>query len=103
MSKDRPSAALWMPWFIKDHRAQVATFNHVEHSAYVFLRMLFWQRDGVIPDDAKLIARELHITPKQWSDMRSMLLDDCTIAGGQITHPWTIEELAKARKLIDQR
>lgn len=100
---DLPSVYVWMPWFIRDHRARAATLSHTEHSALCYLRMLLWESDGVIPDDDALIARELRLTKAQWLKMRPILLRECTLAGRQITDPAIVKEVAKAKKNVIQR
>lgn len=100
---DRPSVALWMPWFIRDHRARASTLSHIEHSALCYFRMLLWENDGAVTDDDRAIARELRLTLRQWQAMRPILVRDCTIAGGRISSPEIIAELAKARVNIDQK
>lgn len=100
---DTPSAKLWMPWFVRDHRAESMTLNHVEHSAMTYLKCLLWEREGTLPDDDSMIARELRLTVIQWRKMRPLLLHDCTVAGGVITHPWTVGEYARALANIEQK
>ena len=103
MSKPPASVALWMPWFIKEHRANASTLSHIEHSALCYLLMLFWEHEGSLPNDDKYLAKHLKLTGKQWADMRDTLLHDCTIAGGSITHPALSAEVVKARKNQEQK
>jgi uncharacterized protein YdaU (DUF1376 family) len=103
MNPDALTVSLWMPWYVRDHRAEAMTLSHIEHSALVYLKGLFWERAGVLDDDDALIARALRITVGQWRRMRPILLQDCMIAGRQITHPWTVREVAKARDLRAQK
>lgn len=97
------SVGIWMPWFIKDHRAAASTLSHIEHSALCYLNMLFWEHGGSLPNDDKFLARHLRLAPKQWKDMRDMILHSCTIAGGAISHPAIIAEVAKARLNVEQK
>jgi uncharacterized protein YdaU (DUF1376 family) len=97
------AVGIWMPLFIKDHRARVGTLTHVQHSALVYLHMLLWENGGSIADDDKLIAAELRLTNKQWLEMRARLLLDCTLSGGKISHPKIIAELSKAEANRDQK
>jgi uncharacterized protein YdaU (DUF1376 family) len=92
-----------MPWFIRDHRAAAMTLSHVEHSAYTYLKMLLWEKGGSIADDDRAIAKALRLTIRQWQPMRVTLLAECTIAGGRITDPGIVSELAKARTNIEQK
>lgn len=100
---DRPSVALWMPWFIRDHRARASTLSHLEHSALCYLRMLLWENDGSIIDDDRAIARELRLSLRQWQGMRPVLLRECTIASGRISSAEIASELTKARTNIEQK
>lgn len=103
--KDSPPASvtLWMPWFIKEHRANASTLTHTEHSALCYLVMLLWERDGTLPNDDKFLARHLRLTGKQWRDMRDTILHDCTIVGNTISHPKLIAEIAKAKLNVEQK
>lgn len=103
MSKPPASVALWMPWFIKEHRANASTLSHIEHSALCYLLMLFWEHEGSLPNDDKYLAKHLKLSTKQWNDMRDTLLHDCTIAGGVISHPALSAEVVKARKNQEQK
>lgn len=103
MSGPPASVALWMPWFIKEHRASASTLTHIEHSALCYLLMLFWEYDGKLPNDDKFIARHLRLSPKQWQGMRETLLHECVIVGGAITHPKLIAEIAKAKSNVEQK
>ena len=97
------TAGIWMPVYIKDRRAEVSTMSHVEHSAYSYLMMLFWERGGVIQDDDAAIAKALRLTQKKWKSVRTALLTDCYISGGQIHHEWTVKEVMKANVNIEQK
>lgn len=97
------SVALWMPWFIKEHRANASTLSHIEHSALCYLLMLFWEHEGSLPNDDKFIARNLRLSTKQWMGMRDILIQDCTITGNRITHPKLTEEIGKAKRNIEQK
>lgn len=96
MSKE-PSVKLWMPLYIRAHKAAASTLKPVEHSASIYLLMWLWEEGGVVPDDDRLIARNLRLSVPQWRAMKSLLLQDCTIANGQITSEWHVEEVAKAK------
>lgn len=99
MSASPPaSVALWMPWFIKEHRANASTLSHLEHSALCYLLMLFWEHDGTLPDDDRWLAKQLRLSNKQWCVARVTLLNDCVISGGRISHPKLQAEIVKARR-----
>lgn len=97
------SVGIWMPWFIRDHRASASTLTHIEHSALCYLNMLFWEHGGTLPNDDKFLARHLRLSVKQWKVMRDTILHDCTIAGSAISHPLIIAEVAKARNNVEQK
>lgn len=97
------SVTLWMPWFIKEHRANASTLSHIEHSALCYLNMLLWERDGQLPNDDKFLARHLRLSIKQWKAMRDTILHDCTISGNVISHPGLIAEIAKAKVNVEQK
>lgn len=103
MSRETANIDLWMPWYIRNHRGDASTLSHLEHSALVYFRMLLWEHGGHVPSDAKMIAKALKISVRKFSDMRSTLLFDCTVANGFISHLHTIESVARARTNIDQR
>jgi uncharacterized protein YdaU (DUF1376 family) len=97
------SVTLWMPWFIKEHRANASTLSHVEHSALCYLNMMLWEHGGQIPNDDKFLARHLRLSVKQWKGMRDTLLHHCTVAGNVISHPGLIAEFAKAQANQEQK
>lgn len=90
------TVCIWMPWFIKDHRAFVSTLTHFEHSAYCFFRMHLWMHGGEVPDDEKSLARELKISVAQLKKIRAVLMRDCEIHDGVIREPAMKAEYAKA-------
>lgn len=102
---DKPpaSVALWMPWFIKEHRSKASTLSHTEHSVLTYLLMQLWEGEGTIPDDDAWIARRVRLTPRQWKAMRAIILEDCVIANGTISHPVLLVEIEKARANVEQK
>lgn len=98
-----PTVSIWMPWFIQEHRAQASTLTHVEHSVLCYLQMLFWQEGGAIPNDDRWIAKRVRQTPKQWRAMRGLLLHNCVIAKGKITHPKLSAEFSRALVNVEQK
>ena len=103
MSDKTASAKLWMPVFIKDHKAFASTLSHLEHSAYTYLRFHLWMNEGSIIDDDKSIARELRLSVAQWKKIRGVLLAQCTIQGGRIFDPEIASEVDKAKANISQK
>lgn len=102
---DKPLASvkLWMPLFIKEHRAKASTLTHTEHSAMTYFTMLLWERDGSILDDDKWIAKQVRLTTKQWKEIKASIIDDCVVSGGKIEHPELIKEIEKAKKNVEQK
>lgn len=98
-----PEVNVWMPVYIKDRRARTSTLSHLEHSALDYLEMLLWENGGTIRDDDRTIARELRVTVRQWQGMRAVLLHDCTVTGGIISHPAIIAEVEKAKANVEQK
>lgn len=103
MTKPPASVSLWMPIFIKEHRAAASTLSHPEHSAFCYLQMLLWENDGAIADDDKLLARHLRLSVKQWKAMRSAVLDGLIVGDGTISHPSMQAEIEKAKANVEQR
>lgn len=103
MSDLPASVAIWMPLYIKDRRAKVSTFSHLEHSALTYFAMLLWESGGKVADDDRALAKAMRLSPKQWQSIRPIILHDCTVAGGVITHPFTVSEVAKAKTNSEQK
>lgn len=103
MSNDTPKATLWMPWFIKDHKAAASTLDHIEHSALCYLKMLLWENGGLIPDDDRLIAKHVRLPVQKWKALRIAILDGCIVQNGSITSPEIIAEFEKAQSNIEQK
>lgn len=97
------SVSIWMPWFLKDHRATASTLSHIEHSALCYLKMLLWEHGGTLPNDDKFLARHLRLSLSQWKAMRDAILMDCTIAGNAIHDPQILAEVIKARNNVEQK
>ena len=100
---DIPKATLWMPWFIKDHRANASTLDHVEHSALCYLNMLLWEHGGILRDDDKWISRNLRLSVSKWRVMKSVVLAHCFCVDGLIQSQAIIDEFAKAQSNIEQK
>ena len=103
MNSDAPKATLWMPWFIKDHRAAASTLDHVEHSALCYLQMLLWEHGGVLPDNDKMLAKKLRLSVSKWRAMREAVLAGCIVADGVIRSELIVTEFAKAQANIEQK
>lgn len=103
MASEAPKATLWMPWFIKDHRATASTLDHVEHSALCYLNMLLWEHGGAIRDDDKWIAKNLRLSVAKWKAIRGNVLSDCVVTGGVIRCPAIVTEFDKAQANIEQK
>ena len=103
MSDQPTSVSIWMPWFIKDHLATASTLDHEEHSVLCYFKMLLWQHQGVLPDDDHWIAKRVRIAKCKWSAMRPTIIEDCTAAGGKITHPTIAAEHAKAVENVEKK
>jgi len=103
MSNDTPKATLWMPWFIKDHKAAASTLDHIEHSALCYLKMLLWENGGTIPDDDKWIAKHVRLPVQKWKALRIAVLDGCIVENGVIAMPEIAAEFIKAQANIEQK
>ncbi|MCC6941077.1 MAG: DUF1376 domain-containing protein [Novosphingobium sp.] len=103
MSNDTPKATLWMPWFIKDHKAAASTLDHIEHSALCYLKMLLWENGGTIPDDDKWIAKHVRLPVQKWKALRIAVLDGCIVENGVIAMPEIAAEFIKAQSNIEQK
>jgi uncharacterized protein YdaU (DUF1376 family) len=100
---DIPKATLWMPWFIKDHRANASTLDHIEHSALCYLNMLLWEHGGIVRDDDKWISRNLRLSQSKWKAIKDVVLAGCDCSGGVIKSQVIIDEFAKAQANIEQK
>jgi uncharacterized protein YdaU (DUF1376 family) len=100
---DTPKATLWMPWFIKDHRAAASTLDHVEHSVLCYLNMLLWENAGSFPDDDKRLAKALRLSVPKWKAMREVILANCIVSNGCIQSPDICMEFSKAQNNIEQK
>lgn len=103
MANEAPKATLWMPWFIKDHRATASTLDHLEHSALCYLNMLLWESGGTIRDDDKWIAKNLRLSVAKWKAIRGTVLADCVVTNGRIQSPAITLEFGKAQANIEQK
>lgn len=103
MSNDTPKATLWMPWFIKDHKAFASTLDHIEHSALCYLKMLLWENGGTIPDCDKWIAKSVRLPVQKWKAIRNAVLDGCVVENGSIMLPEIAKEFEKAQANIEQK
>lgn len=103
MSNDTPKATLWMPWFIKDHKAAASTLDHIEHSALCYLKMLLWEHGGTIHDDDKWIAKNVRLPVQKWKSVRVAVLDGCIVQNNIIMLPAIFAEFEKAQANIEQK
>jgi uncharacterized protein YdaU (DUF1376 family) len=103
MSEDKPRATIWMPIFLKDHRATASTFDHTEHSVWTYLKLLLWEHGGRIVDCDKWIARHVRVSVPKWKAMRETILAEWECFDGHIVAPEIVAEYAKAENNIDQK
>jgi uncharacterized protein YdaU (DUF1376 family) len=90
-----PALPLWTDAYLGD----TTHLTTIEHGAYLLLLITAWRtRDGVLPDDDRLLARYTRMTPTQWKRMRPILADFFVIEGGT----WTQQRLRDERDAVKQ-
>lgn len=101
--EELPRATIWMPIFLKDHRATASTLDHTEHSVFVYFRLLLWEGGGAIPDDDKWIAKHVRVSLAKWKALKPVISEGCEIHEGLIFAPDVAAEYEKAQNNIKQK
>jgi uncharacterized protein YdaU (DUF1376 family) len=89
------SAPPYMKLYVADYHGDTTHLSALEHGAYLLLLMAMWRAGGRLPSDDARLAKLAKVTPEQWAEIRSTILDFFQRRGGRITHKRIAEEMAK--------
>lgn len=93
----------YMPLYVGDYLKDTRDLTAEQHGAYLLLLMDMWNRNGALPNNAKVLARITGISPKRWpsvwSAIGSMFIDD----GDFLSHKRVDLELQKADQISQKR
>lgn len=62
-----PALPLWTDAYLGD----TTHLTTIEHGAYLLLLISMWRAGGSLPDDDKLLARYVRMTPAQWARIKA--------------------------------
>ena len=104
--KSQPTPGIWFPVHIKDFRSETYNMSRVEKSCYFDLWALLWaagvEGRTVSANDAE-IAAELDLKPREWTAMRTKMLQRFRTDGNVLSHDRLSAELEKAKKNVAQK
>lgn len=96
MTETATKTRLWYPHYVRDFKAKTAHLSLSERGAYRALMDEYWERQGPIPSDDKVICRLIGCFPDEWAEVRDAVLAFFTEEGGKLQHKRIQEEIDKA-------
>ena len=97
------SVRVWFPTFIGDFFTVTATMTGHEVGAYQLIIAKLWKEGGAIPANDRQLAKLVKASPRQWREIKETLWPLFEIKGGNLTHPETDAEIAKAQVLAEKK
>ena len=92
-----------LPLFTDAYLADTRHLSTVQHGAYLLLLMDMWNRDGVLPDNPKALARIAGLSTKRWPGVWGSICHLFLIEDGVIRHKRVDYELLKAEEISEKR
>lgn len=88
------SAPPYMRLYWGDYHKATRHLMAREHGAYLLLIGEAWERGGTLPDDDAKLCAWARCTPKEWAEIKSVVMDFFSLRRGKWTHARVVEELA---------
>lgn len=93
----------FMQLYVADYLGDTRHLTTEQHGAYLLLLMAMWRADGVLPEDARKLARISGCTPSRWARIADDVLAFFDVADGVLTNKRLKLELEKAQEKSIQR
>jgi uncharacterized protein YdaU (DUF1376 family) len=93
----------YMPLYVGDYLKDTRDLTAEQHGAYLLLLMDMWNRNGALPNNAKVLARITGISPKRWPSVWSAIGSMFVHEGDFLHHKRVDLELQKADQISQKR
>lgn len=93
----------YMPLYVGDYLKDTRDLTAEQHGAYLLLLMDMWNRNGVLPHSAKVLARITGISPKRWPSVWAAIGSLFIHEGDTLRHKRVDQELQKADQISQKR
>lgn len=90
-------ARIWYPHYVRDFKAKTGHLTLAERGAYRALMDEYWERQGPLPADERILCRMIGAFPDEWAEVRESVLAFFQREGNQLRHPRIDEEIEKAQ------
>lgn len=97
------SSADGMMLWTNDYLADTSHLTTVQHGAYLLLLICMWRAGGSLPNDDKLLARYVGMTPDKWRKISPQVRELLTVQGDRITQKRLEQEFKKTLGLVEKR
>lgn len=97
------SAPVYMNWYPSDYLRDTRHLSTEQHGAYRLLLDECWMREGVLPDNDRLLSKLTGLTPAKWSRIKGDVLAFFTWTPNGWRHKRIETELAKAAEAKSRR
>lgn len=101
MTESKRKTDAWMPLWIGAYLADTQHLTRDEHGAYFLLMMAYWRNKGPLQDDNKRLSSIVKASPKEWKELRPVLVEFFTVADGAWRHKRIDAELTSANDRQD--
>lgn len=100
-TKSKNKTDAWMPLWIGAYLADTQHLTRGEHGAYFLLMMAYWRNKGPLQDDDKRLSSIVKASPKEWKELRPVLVEFFKVADGTWRQKRIDAELAGANDRQD--
>jgi len=97
------SSTPFMPLYTSDYLGDTGHLSTEEHGAYLLILMQMWNAGGMLPSEARKLARVARCSTKKWNGMAGTILEFFETSGDQIYNPRLLKERQKAESKSDLR
>jgi len=93
----------YMRMYWGNYFRQTKHLTRSQHGAYLMLLSSLWSEGGKLPADDATLSRHALCTPKEWAEMKAVIMPFFDVRRGKLSNRKVTEELAHYEAIVGKR
>lgn len=93
----------YMRMYWGNYFRQTKHLNRSQHGAYLMLLSSLWSNGGKLPADDATLSQHALCTPKEWAEMKAVIMPFFDVRRGKLSNRKVSEELAHYEAIVGKR